>query len=228
MTVDRLFSAVSMVISCSRWRASSAMPGGSVARTLLIVAVFASSVPDSVASASSALVIESLCASSCPVTTCRFSRKARMLPSLPLANLFSSTVMSLSWAMPPPLSSKDRAPSTCSASTPTDVLVIFAPLASCPVPPLAGATRATYFSPSRLVCRMLAVALAGSLTSPFTSHTTSAYRPLSSTVILVTRPTATLFTLTLDCGTRSSTSVNTAVTLYGWLPRLAPPGSGTL
>ena len=44
------------------------------------------SVSDSVAKASSALVIESLCASSCPVTTCRFSRNARTLPSLPFAN----------------------------------------------------------------------------------------------------------------------------------------------
>ena len=31
---------------------------------------------------------------------------------------------------------------------------------------------------------------------------------------------------TAACGTRSSTSANCAVTVYGWSPRSAPPGSG--
>src|ERR1700746_1739487 len=43
-----------------------------------------------------------------------------------------------------------------------------------------------------------------------------------------TRPTATSLTRTADCGTRSTTLANCAVTVYGWLPRLAPPGSGRL
>src|SRR6516225_4977519 len=46
--------------------------------------------------------------------------------------------------------------------------------------------------------------------------------------MLHTRPTATSLTFTADCGTRSLTLVNSAVTWYGWLPRLAPPGSGML
>ena len=89
-----------------------------------------------------------------------------------------------------------------------------------------GTLSSTNFSPSRLDCFSSAWALAGSAMSPLTVIATSADRVSGVRVILSTRPTATSLTLTLDCGTRSSTSVNSAVTWYGWSPTSAPPGSG--
>ena len=41
-------------------------------------------------------------------------------------------------------------------------------------------------------------------------------------------PTVTSLTLTVESGTRSSTSRNCAVTVIGLLPTSGPPGSGSL
>src|SRR5882762_4243343 len=89
-----------------------------------------------------------------------------------------------------------------------------------------GCSSCTYFSPSREVCCSSARAFAGSATLPFTLSLTRAYQ--SCSLIDSTLPTATSFTFTDDWGTRSSTFRNSTVTVYGWLPRLAPPGSGAL
>ena len=75
---------------------------------------------------------------------------------------------------------------------------------------------------------MLARAFSGRCTEPLTvdvdlGDPLAAVRRRSE--IEVTLPTATSLTLTADCGTRSSTSANSMVTVYGWSPRSAPPGS---
>jgi hypothetical protein len=54
------------------------------------------------------------------------------------------------------------------------------------------------------------VALAGSRTARSTRRRTRAVQPDSE--IVSTLPTVTSFTFTADCGTRSSTSANSAVT----------------
>ncbi len=55
---------------------------------------------------------------------------------------------------------------------------------------------------------------------------TTAVQPPGASAIRVTRPTGTSLTSTEACGTRLRTSLKSAVTVYGWLPRAAPPGSG--
>src|SRR5262249_49078470 len=75
-----------------------------------------------------------------------------------------------------------------------------------------GPDSATYCSPSRLDCAISAIAFAGRRTLPLTSIVTFAVQLRGGRKIRVTRPTATLFTMTADCGTRSATSVNWAVT----------------
>ena len=64
-------------------------------------------------------------------------------------------------------------------------------------------------------------------TSPLIRMVTLADQPSGASVTLVTRPTATSLTFTAACGTRLSTSAKSAVMSYGWLPRSAPPGSGS-
>ena len=74
--------------------------------------------------------------------------------------------MVLSWATPPPLSSRESAPSTSSTSglRPVRSSGMTSPLPSRPLlAPLVGGDSETNFSPSRLVCRILATALSGQL-----------------------------------------------------------------
>ena len=81
--------------------------------------------------------------------------------------LFISTLMVFSWAMPPPLSSIDRAPRTSSTSglrpvreigmkSPSERRLLLAV-------PFAGSTRAMYFSPRRLVWRTSTCTFSGRL-----------------------------------------------------------------
>lgn len=133
--------------------------------------------------------------------------------SRPSRALLSSTVIVLSWATPPPLSSADSADSTSSISglRPLRDSGMRSPSLSRPTGALpVGAESATYFSPSMLVCRSSATALAGSFTESATRSRTRACQPSSST--FSTAPTVTLLTFTADCGTRSRTSRNSTVT----------------
>ena len=133
--------------------------------------------------------------------------------SRPSSALFSSTVIVLSCATPPPFSSAERAESTSSISglRPVRDNGMRAPSVSRPLAPMpTGGERATYFSPSMLVCRSSATALPGNFTSSAMRRRTRACQPTSST--FSTAPTVTLLTFTADCGTRSRTSLKSAVT----------------
>ncbi len=121
--------------------------------------------------------ISSLCLSICFMNTSSWSSTERTLPSRPESALLSSVEIVLSWATPPPLSSRDSAPSTSSTCglRPLRASGITSPSWSRPVPaPDGGGPSETNFSPSRLVCRMCATALSGSFTLPFSRTVTSA------------------------------------------------------
>jgi hypothetical protein len=141
--------------------------------------------------------------------------------------LLSSLEIVWSWATPPPLSTRLSAPSTSSISglRPLRSSGITSPLrSSVGLGSVGGAERETNFSPSRLVCRICAVALAGSLVSRRISTVTSACPSTSFTS--VTLPTETSSTLTAESGTRSRTSGNCTCSVIGFEPVSAPPGSG--
>ncbi len=89
----------------------------------------------------------------------------------------------------------------------------------------SGGLSDTNFSPSRLVWRISAIAFSGSSTSLRSSSVTTACWPSSSTS--VTWPTLTSLTFTVDFGTRSSTSRNSALTVIASSPMSVPPGSGS-
>ena len=92
----------------------------------------------------------------------------RAVPSRPSSALLSSVVIVLSWATPPPLSSRLSAPSTSSTSglRPVRSSGIMSPSTSGSAAALSsGASSETNFSPSRLVCRISAIAFAGSSVS---------------------------------------------------------------
>jgi hypothetical protein len=74
----------------------------------------------------------------------------------------------------------------------------------------SGGSSSTNFSPSRLVVRTRACASGGNATSPLTATVTSAVQS-GPTAMSVTVPTDTSATFTSDCGTRSTTSVNSMV-----------------
>jgi len=116
--------------------------------------------------------------------------------------------------MPPPLSSADSAVNTSSTSGTREVLstAMVSPSFSSPCG-TSGRSSSTNFSPSRLVWRTRAVALRGSRTDFFTRSVTLALNVAGSSAILSTSPTDTSSTLTADCGTRSSTSSNSATTV---------------
>ena len=119
----------------------------------------------------------------------------------PSETFCSSREISWNCAMPPLLSTIDRAPSTSStcAAAAVSPLPRTAPSPrGAPATVVAGRISATYFSPSREVCCSRAVVPAGSSTSSLTTSDTRALRPSSVSRILETRPTATLSILTLD------------------------------
>ena len=114
-----------------------------------------------------ARTIWSLLVSSWPMNTSSWDSTDRTSPSRPPSALFSSVEMVLSWATPPPLSSRDSAPRTSSTSgfRPLCASGMVSPSPRRPLEaPLAGAASETNFSPSRLVCRIVASALSGSFT----------------------------------------------------------------
>jgi hypothetical protein len=205
--------AVSILVRSRRWSARTFRAGG-IASTASAIVVF--SLPSRLASRSTAFSARTMSrrwssrppmkvSSSLSRDLTRFSRPSRAL--------FSSVVIVLSWATPPPLSSADSADSTSSTSglRPLRDKGITSPSRSRPTGvPSGGSASATYFSPSMLVCRSPATALAGSFTESATRRRTLACQPSSST--FSTAPTVTLSTLTADCGTRSRTSRNSTVT----------------
>ncbi|CAM5713051.1 hypothetical protein SGLAM104S_00228 [Streptomyces glaucescens] len=217
----------SMVSSEPRCRSSVFRPGERSVRTVATSSSRVARVAESRLTASRASVMSPRWSSrSVTRVLTRFSTE-RTSPSRPPSASLSSRVMVLSWLTPPPLSSRDSAPNTSSTSVLRLVREtgMTSPSASLPVPvSRAGATSWMYFSPSRLDCSSRAVASAGSRTAPLISMVTRADQPSSS--MPVTRPTATSLTFTAACGTRLRTSRSSAVTVYGWSPRSAPPGSG--
>jgi hypothetical protein len=142
----------------------------------------------------------------------------RICDSLPFSAALSWVSIVCSWAMPPPFSSMDSAPSTSSTVALPVVRAsgIIASLASRPwAMPAGGALSSMYHSPSRLDWRSAASALAGRCTSPLMTIVTVAVQLCAGRLMLDTRPTATSLTRTADCGTRSTTLLNCAVTVYG-------------
>ena len=140
---------------------------------------------------------------SCASTDCT-------VPSRPSRALLSSVVIVLSWATPPPLSSRRQR-----AEHLLDLGVAAGAgerdrrrrrRACSALGVGAAGPSETNFSPSRLVWRISASALAGSFDVVAQRSVTSAVQPSSSTSS--TLPTVTSSTLTADCGTRSSTSPN--------------------
>ncbi len=154
------------------------------------------------------------CLLSAPTIVSRLVSSSRAWSWRPLSILFISTLIVLSWPMPPPLSSIESAPSTSSTSGLRLVREsgMKAPLASSvdDAVPAGGSIRAMYFSPSRLVCRTSISTLAGTLTSLRTRKVTRACQPTRSTS--VTRPTTVSLAITSVRGTTLRASEKSAVT----------------
>lgn len=162
-----------------------------------------------------ALMIEPFCWLSEATVVSRLPSSARMSPVRPSIMVLSSSLIVFSCPTPPPASRKESAPSTSSTSGLRLVRSspIVAPSPSLPALAMvdpSGATRAMYFSPSRLVWRTLASASAGSSMFLRRVMVTFACQPSRST--LSTWPTGTSLAITLVRGTTSTTSLNSAVT----------------
>ncbi len=147
-------------------------------------------------------------------------RTSRSSSVRPFIIAFSSWLIVLIWATPPPLSRNDSAPRTSSTSglrpvwssgmlSPSESWPDASAAATTRSPP-AGSTNAMYFSPSRLVWRTSAITLPGSSTSLRIRIVTLACQPTRSTSS--TCPTGTSSTITGVRGTTLSTSVKSAVT----------------
>lgn len=205
------------------------IPGVRSDRVVEISSLCWLSVADSRFTLSSARVISALCSSSPPTKVFRLPISERAAFSLPPNASLSWRVMFWIWATPPPLSSSESAPKTSSISGAMveSASGITAPSRSAPAGDCtSGGASSTNFSPRMLDCRSRAIAFAGSLTSPLIRSVTSALRPSAASSTCSTLPTATSLTLTPDCGTRSSTFGKLALTVNGWSPSEAPPGSG--
>src|SRR6476659_6131172 len=130
--------------------------------------------------------------------------------------------------MPPPLSSNAIAASVCSVLgyLPEDSRGIREPSCSLPCGGTSvGGASSMCSEPSRLVWPSLAVALAGSWTSPLSFIVTSACQPWRS--ILVTVPTFTSPTRTRELGSMLSTSGICAWMVNPPGPVPCTPGSGS-
>lgn len=160
-----LASACSVLTSAARCLSRVAIDFGSESIAVARVAFCAFSF---FASASTAVIAVTICClflSRVPTKVFSWVSTLRMAGSFPVSALFSSWVMICNWATPPPFSSSERADSTSSTST---LLVVrdngmSSPFSSLPrgfSSPVGGASE-TNFSPSRLVCRIVARELSG-------------------------------------------------------------------
>ena len=175
----RLLSALSIFTRSSRCRLIEATARGSSSRAWVMAGFCLFSAIASRLRLSMARTIWSLFVSSWPMNVSSWASTERTLPSRPASAELSSAEIVFSCATPPPLSSSERAPSTSSTSglRPLRSSGIRSPSDSrpSPVPPPGGGARETNFSPSRLVCRMVASASSGSLTLRRISTVTSAW-----------------------------------------------------
>ena len=129
-------------------------------------------------SASIASTIWALLVSRLPVKVSIWLSTERTLSSRPVTALLSSWAIVFSWATPPPLRIRLSAPSTSSTSglRPVRSSGMTSPSPSgSSLAPVSGADSETNFSPSRLVWRISAIALSGSLVSLRSSRVTSAW-----------------------------------------------------
>ena len=144
--------------------------------------------------------MSSRCSLSPPMSVFACSRRLLVLPSRPSNAAPSSSTMGCNWPTPPPLSSSDNAPRTCSISVAWRVRSsgIRSPSASfAESGPDGGADSWMNFSPSRLVCSTAAIALAGRSTDESRMIPTSAVHPSGPTDTSSTRPTGTPSTFTV-------------------------------
>ena len=168
VTLDSRSRADSIATNCLRCSTNTFMPGLRSSRTVTILALSSSRFFDNALSPSSAVVIDSLRLSRFVTNDSIWVRKPLISSGRSVEIACSSREISWNCPMPPPFSTSDKAPSTCSTCADCEVWAsaICAPdLMAGPATGSAGLTSATYFSPSSDVCSTRAVVPAGSATS---------------------------------------------------------------